>query len=1331
MFIKIIFIAILILLSGNITADNYYFKHFGIKEGLSQQTILCAIQDKKGFIWFGTKIGLNRFDGIRFKQYLSNKNNKYSLIDNQIFCMTESTNGVIWIGTANGLCKYDPVKDMFEAFNNEDISINGSIYNLTFDKQENLWVTNSDGIYCLNFRTDKYLFFSSKDYFIPSSITVTKSGSIWFSSLDGNIYLYNQQRQDFYKMSILTEQEKKQHVLIHKMLECPNGDLIIATDRVGVKLFSPNNSDVTTLFKNDSYDNPIYIHTIAQVNEDDFWIGTENGIYIYSLKNGFIKHIQKSYNNEYSLSDNAVHVLLKDREDGIWVGTFFGGVNYLSNDQTFFSRYLPKNNKGEIVANVIREIHSDDNGNLWIGTEDGGLCNFNIKNGMFDSVKWNNYNINRNIQCLMIDKNNIWIGTFDNGIYLYDLYNKKIVKHYCTENNSGLLVNSIVSIKKISNNDILIGTMGGLYLYNPFNDNFEQFNDLNWGLVHSIYEDLNKTIWIGTMGRGLFKIKNDSNPKYVEHVPFVSDYITTINEDSRKRLWIGTEGNGFFLYDRQKENAISTLSSNEYNSGNIVYQIIEDASGILWITTSKGLLYYDVERNIINNFTTINGLHLEQFNYNSSYLDLVGNIYLGTVNGMISFSPEKLINSVNKPLEVLYTGFYLYDKEVDTKQFNLLSNKSVIFTKEIVLPYDQSTFSIDYSALNYSTSQDIWYRYKLHGVDFEWNINKGPRRLYYTKLPPGKYLLQVQASMNNQKWENKITDLTIIVTPPFWQTPFFYSMYFVLITLTLIAIYVKYKKKIKIREIYQIEKIQNEKYKESLLSKINFFTNIAHEIRTPLTLIMGSLNRIVKYEKGNVEDDNIIVMKKSTQRLLDLVNQLLDFRKVESSVFLMSFVTLNLNHLLKETYTRFTPIIKNKNINFNIEYPNEDLEVVADKEAILKILSNLFNNAIKFCDNTINVYLKKVSKNNELVARIRIDNDGNKIPSNKIEEIFKPFYQCIENINVPSNGSGLGLPLARSLVKMHNGELYLDPLITDMNSFVVDLPLEQHNYESIETSPYYVENIKHDNAKSDNKKYTLLIVEDEPEVRRFICEELISEYNILVAENGKVALELLEEHVVSLIISDLMMPVMDGISLCKSVKSNVKYCHIPIVILTAKVSLQAHIEVLESKADAYIEKPFSTEHLLVQIENLLSNRELMKTTFVNSPHAHIIGVASNSIDKKFIERMNNYVINNLSTNNLSVETLAEYMNMSVSTLYRKVKAITSLAPNDYIRLCRLKKAAELLAKGDLRINEVASKLGFSTTSYFTSCFLKQFGLTPSEFVKLNNKENNENSQSTK
>lgn len=1326
----ILAVSLTLFILPSLAIGNYYFKRYDKANGLSHQTVFCALQDQRGFMWFGTKAGLNRFDGTNFKVYVADRDVLYALSNNMVLSLAEGPDGSFWIGTSDGLCKYDPEKDLFTPFSNKNLTIEGAVDNLAFDKQGNLWVMNLKGVYCINIHTGQCSFYSTANYFIPTGLVVTQSGSVWILSTDGNIYLFNPQRRDFRPYPILTEDEKAQHVNLYRALECNNGDLLVTTDRIGVRQFSPNSGTVKTLFKTDATGSPIYIHTAVQRSKDEFWFGTESGVHVFKLGTGFTDHLEKFYNDAYSLSDNAIHMLLKDREEGVWVGTFFGGINYLPNNNTLFEKYLPTDDKGSVRANVIREIHPDPEGNLWVGTEDGGLCHFETQTKTFKALTelaWNGHPISKNIQCLLVDSTIVWVGTFDSGIYLLDLKTKKTIDHFSSENpETGLRTNGIVCFKKTSTNEILVGTMAGVYRYIKAEKKFEPIPDLHWGLIHSIYEDMENTIWVVTLGRGLFAIdwKNRRHNLSVKTIPFKDNYITTIFEDSKRRLWIGTEGSGLFLCNRNNQSFTQVLPKLDY-SGQIIYQVIEDGTNKLWITTSNGLLHYDPDAKVLSRFTTSNGLPIDQFNYNSGYQDRIGNIYFGSLRGMIVFSPENFIKTF-EPLKVYFTGFQLFNKEIEASQADSPLTQSIIFTDEINLHHDQSTFSIDFAIPTYAISQNVWYRYKLEGVDKEWIVRQSTKKLHYTKLPPGKYTLYVQASKESGVWPDEPSSLVIIVKPPFWSTSMAYLTYLFAVLTLFTLFFIRYRRKMKEKESNQIEKLQSAKQKEILQAKISFFTNITHEIRTPLTLIMGSLNRIIKSGDQEItKNENITVMSKNTQRLLDLVNQLLDFRKIESSTFLMSFVKTDVKQLLEETYSRFTPIAQTKGIGYSLHLPDDSCMVVADKEALTKILSNMLSNAIKFSDRIVEVSLVCAQKEGSLVVSIRVSNDGELIPKKVSSDIFKPFFQYFgQETKAPIKGSGLGLPLAKSLAEMHNGAFYLDDSIPHMNSFVLDLPLEHYQTSEPEMSKdpltgkesRGMEGVKDFTKKS---KYNILIVDDEIELRQFVLEELSPQYNVLTADNGRQALEVLDNHFISLVVTDLMMPVMDGIELCRSIKTNIKYCHVPIVMLTAKASLQAHIDALDSKADAYIEKPFSTDHLLAQISNLLANRELVRSTFIRSPHVHYISVASNSMDEKFLNKMNEYVMDNLSDSRLTVETLAEYMNMSASTLYRKVKAITSLPPNDFIRLCRLKKAAEILAKGDLRINEVAESVGFSTTSYFTSCFMKQFGITPSDFVKSN------------
>lgn len=1317
---------LLMLLCVSSIGKNYYFRHYDKSDGLAHQTVYSAVQDANGFLWFGTKSGLSRFDGSVFKNYIDDTDRLSTLSGNAVNALAVSADGTLWIGTTEGLFLYNPVRDTFSEFRCDEFSIDGHVEALATDKQGDLWVLTGKCVFVIDLNGGPNRQFNIADAFYPSGILVSQSGRIWILGSDGRIHLFDSQKGIIHSYPVLTEEERRMRVSLYRILECSNGDLLVTTNNVGVRRFSPNTGEVSTLFTADRAGRPIYIHCAIQSGEDEFWFGTETGVHIYKIGTGFTANLTKSYEDPYSLSDNAIHMLMKDREGGIWVGSFFGGLNYLSSDNTLFEKYLPSGTSGHVQANVIREIQPGPDGLLYVGTEDGGLCTFQPATEAFrklESLQWNGQPISRNIQGLMLEgSRNLWIGTFDQGIYIYDLVSRRILHHYGADDPSSGLPSGIVCIRQVSSGDILVGTTGGLYLLGPDRKKYARL-PIN-GLIHSIFEDHEKVLWIGTLGNGVFRMAVSTLRQHPDpqSVPLPTPFITSIHEDSKDNIWIGTEGMGLIRYDRRSAAAHPVLDEEEF-PGIIVYQIVEDAMGTFWLTTSDGLLQYAPSEGVTRRFSTANGLPIDQFNYNSSYQSRTGTIYLGTLRGMISFSPENLRSESAVP-QVFLTGLWLFDKEIKAYQPHSTLSESILYTRKISLAHDQNTLSLSFASPTFSISQNTWYRYMMQGLENEWNIAREPSRISYTKLPPGHYTFHVQASSVRGVWDGETSSLSITIRPPFWKTRWAYALYVLGMTVLLLYVFLSSRNAVRRKAQNQLERLNDEKQKEILQAKINFFTNITHEIRTPLTLIMGSLDRVRNAPpRAPADNQNLQIMTKNAQRLLDLVNQLLDFRKIESSSFLMDYVHLNLSRLVKDIYMRFTPLAQVKGVEFELHFFKENYEITADKEALTKIVSNMLSNALKFCSGKVTVSLSDAENHGTGVVRLRVDNDGARIPDKEAAEIFKPFYQYSHDGDVGiSHGSGLGLPLSRSLAEMMGGAFYLDTSEKDVNSFVLEMPLdpgEVHIPESKEVLSQEGTAMQDPLTFEKKQGPCILVVDDELDVRKFISEELSSrDYKVLQAGDGKEALDILENHTVSLIISDLMMPVMDGVSFCKSVKSNIKFSHIPVIILTAKVSMQAHIESLEAKADAYIEKPFSTEHLLTQVSNLLSNRELIRSNFVSSPYAHLSTVASNATDEKFLRKMNDYVMANLSDPSLSVESLADYMSMSLSTLYRKVKSITSLSPSDFIRLCRLKKAAELLSRGDMRISEVAEHLGFANSSYFTTSFMKQFGVTPSEFVKM-------------
>ena len=1289
--------------SADCMSETTHIIHrYGKAEGLSNLSVHSIAQDTNGFIWIGTSHVLDRYDGSHIRHYsvprMGGAENKD---DHRITALCASRNGKIWVGTSCTLFWFDPQKETFHHIEDKTLQDIAAITKIMEDKEGNIWIISATALMCLDTQTEKV---NSYPDFTSSDIIETQNGIIWSTSFDGSLCRFDPTKKHFIKYPILNEEDKKQHAFLVSLEECDNGYIAIATNKMGVKAFSPSEKKVSLLIDSKENEEPITIHCMAYSQESQLWIGTEQGVRVYSINFNeqpvcqLVKSFKKDYSNPNSLSDNAIHSLLLDKDNGCWVGTFFGGLNHIFNNKRTIHQYLPLNEKtGVVEANIIREIHPDHKGHLWIGTEDGGLAKFDLKTHDF-RMKTLLHNGTKvvNIQSLCIDEDHIWVGSYMNGLLKVNLETLQIVNQYPYLN-----TNNVVCILKINPGELLLGTFSGLFYLNEKTKSAYKVPGLENYFIHTMYKDTEEQIWIGTFSDGLFKLSNNGHQLIAEKTSFSRFGIGTIFEDSNKNLYIGTNGTGLYLYDEKKNLTTPVVLSWKGEDDFSVCNIQEDHFGRLWVSTFDGLYCYDNRQGAVAHLTNDNGLPTSQFNFASGYKSENGNLYFGTYQGLISMQPKEMLQEEVIVPKVLFTG-------VKTTDF-----ESGYVKDTLTLKHHQASFSLDFSTTTPSSLGFIWYRYRLKGKDQTWTLCKGTQRIQFAGLTPGTYILEVQASLQNNVWNGNPTTLTITITPPFWKHPLAYLTYIILLIILLYLTVRWYKRRTSLRHQLQIKELQTQKQSEVLQAKISFFTTITHEIRTPLTLIMGCIDKL--HDNG---DKTLQILRNNTKRLLDLVNQLLDFRKIESARMLMNFTELDIHHIIKEICDNFSPLSIKKGINVSINLDPASVIVVADKESVIKMISNMLANAYKFCQNQVWVSTKISKDGNHEMLSVRISNDGIRIPQEQEEEIFKPFVQYYyNNIQSPINGSGLGLPLIRSLAELTNGKFYLDHDVKDLNSSVLQLPIQHQCTQTISHATTEEKDEKNELSYStSNGKRNILLVDDEADLRAFVAEELETKYNVYEADNGREALRILHERNIQLVITDLMMPVMDGITLCKEMKTDIRLSHIPVIVLTAKVSMQDHIDVLNTNADAYIEKPFSTEHLNAQISNLIHSRELLRETFIHSPYAMITDVGSNKIENEFLKKMDTF-INEHIYENISVDTLSDYMAMSNSTLYRKMKGLTSLAPNDYIRLCRLKTAARLLKEEDLSIKEISEKLNFSTVSYFTNCFMKQFGVTPGVFKK--------------
>ena len=1314
---------VLILSSLFLKAQHYYFKHYNVENGLSNNSVICSLQDKNGFMWFGTKDGLNRYDGYTFKVYRNDRADSESIGSNFILSLYETREGTLWAGTNKGLYQYD---DTTESFHLLKGSGNNEIRDIEMDDKKNLWFIAGTTLHKYNMVSKSTMIYNPNIYFNATSICLEKDGALWTSTDDGSLKKYNAVNNSFSTYNVFLHSKHAVSRWIEEIYAPNDSSLLVGTSSQGIKLFNTRTGTYKDILTYNRDKTEIFARDFIKNNEDEYWIATESGIFIYHIKTEKITNLRKKYGDPYSVSDNALYTLCKDKEGGIWAGTYFGGVNYYPKQYNSFDKFYPDSNPNSLNGNAIREICQDRFGAIWIGTEDAGLNKLNLQTGDFAHFKpvgTKSSICYSNIHGLLATDNELWIGTFEHGLDIMDIPSGKVTRHYSASDQPNSLRNNFIhDIYKTRSGDIIIATARGLYQYNRAQDNFHLFTEVPSNLFYTvILEDRKGILWIGTYRDGIYffdpKTGKGGNYKYDagNENSLNGNRINGIFEDSNSMLWLTTDDG--FCRLVPGENSFTRYTTKNGLPGNVAYSILEDEKQHLWISTSKGLVNFNTTNGKMTVYTKAYGLLSDQFNYSSAFQSATGRMYFGSLRGLISFQPSQFIKNNFIP-PVYITGFQVNNLEMVAGKNGSPVKKSIPYLDKVVLKYNQSTFSIDFAALSYSAPEMTEYKYLMEGLDKNWTYLKTNRKAYFTGLSPGRYTFKVKAATMSGTWNSEETKLVVEVHPPFWASVWAYLLYTVLFAALVYYVTRFYYLKSKEKNERKIELLEHGKEKEIYQAKIEFFTNVAHEIRTPLTLIKLPLENTM-LQAGHLPEirNNLILMEKNTNRLIDLTNQLLDFRKTETNGFSLNFVKTNISDLLEEMYTRFKPVAEQKNIDFSIKIPGIPLFAFVDPEAFNKILSNRFTNAVKYAKKHITVHLLPFSSEDK-VFTIKVKNDGYLIPNEMKEKVFEPFFRMKETDK--EAGTGIGLSLSRSLAELHKGSLDAKSGESKLNVFTLELPIHQekefHLYnekpEKSEASAFNSESLHSD-------KPLILLVEDNHEIATFIANDLIKKYTVIIAYDGKEALKLLSQSAVQLIISDVMMPVMDGFELCKKVKTTFELSHIPIILLTAKTTLQSKIEGLELGADAYIEKPFSQLHLQAQVANLLTNRVAIREYFANSPLVHIKTMAYSKTDENFLEALHDAIQDNIADASLDIDKLAHILNMSRPTLYRKIKAISNLTPNELINLSRLKKAAELLILKRYKIYEVADMVGYNHQSNFTRDFLKQFGMTPTDYLQAN------------
>ncbi len=1331
-------IALFLLFFSNhvISGHNFSFRHYTTEDGLSTNYVKLILQDHSGFIWICTDYGLNRFDGYNFKIFKNIPGDTTSLVSNEVSTIFESRDQTLWIGTYAGIDIYNSKMESFTHFSlktDQGVGMKSTIMAIQEDSSGNIWVaTEEQGVfvYSKNGKLRQYSLDNHKGLNSSNirALCVDRKDRIWVSTnfTTNQLHLYDPKTDQFYPFNPKQSQTIS-NIRISKIMEDSMGQLWISTWSDGI--FNLNTADGTYLnFLNAARPDGVrHIHSLNEYRPGTLLIGSDDGLCYFDVSTNHQIIIKRDVNDERSLSDNAVYPTYVDREGGLWIGTYYRGINYLSPNNGNFSRYTYSSSGNSMTGNIISSFCEDEKGNIWIGSADGGLSNFDLQTNRFTNYlpDPNRNSLSyHNIHALSFIDHALWIGTYTVGLNILDPQVKKF-KHYTDSspkrsNMQGM--SSVYSIYQDRNKNIWIGTMSGINIYDRRADQFPRMKELNT-ITIDIIQDQNNLIWFATQGEGLFSY--NLNTKKWKSYTFSEMDTTSINNnminclciDDYQRLWIGTD-DGLCWYDYESDSfhrsPISFPSS-------LINSIIVDHN-ILWITTGKGLIRYSPQENRYRLFTKADGLHSDQFTPRAAIKSTSGRIYAGTTSGFNVFSPANLIINNNVP-PVVISSLQIFNKEVSVNEGNVLK-QSITESEKIVLTHKQNVFSLSFAALSFCNPQSNRYQYRLENFDKQWNFVEDQRKATYTNLSPGHYTFRVLASNNDGIWNNEGAVLEMEILPPLLLNKTFILLYVIISIIILLVVMRFLNNRLKNKRNQLIERINQNKELELHNAKINFFTMIAHEIRTPVSLIIGPLEKITNHKEliPNKIQKELDIVNKNSKRLLTLINQLLDFRKAEQGLFNIHFSFCDIHEIIHETCEQFDSAIKQKKIKLELHYTAKDLKAIVDKEALTKILSNLIGNAIKF--TTDQLILSCHHCEDQQFFEISVSDNGNGIPIAEQEKIFTPFYQ-VEN-QAEKSGTGIGLSLVKLLVEAHKGKISVNSNQAG-TTFLLLFPTNQElqpERSSDTTGNMLYSRHNHQAEIISHSDYqplpvhnrVMLVVEDHPEMREFICDNFLDRFKVILACDGEEGLSCLQEHDVSIIISDVMMPRMDGITFCKRVKEHINTCHIPLILLTAKTDMASKIEGVKIGADAYIEKPFSLEFLNAQVMNLLQSRDLLMHKFSDFPLMSLNSITENQIDNKFLTKFNELIEANFANSEFNIDEIAEKLNISRSGLFSKIKSITGMTPNNLIQILRLKKGAELLLTTDYRINEVAFIVGFNNPSYFSKCFFHQFKISPKEFV---------------
>ena len=1338
-----IFVLWLLLLSVVSLAQPYSVKQLGIEKGLSNNYVVSIAQDKQGFLWFATEEGLNKFDGTRFITYLKNEDlTRQGITGNELNCLLDDPqDSILWIGTQRaGLNAYDYVNNTFLCYRhdgeNPESLITDDVTKIVAATDGNLWITTYwRGVDYFDKKAGKFIHYNTQ------TVPGLASDNIWsvVDGGDGKLYMGHVH----HGFSVLSLKDK----IVKNFMYDPedpvslpgngvtciykdlSGNIWLGTDR-GLALFNPEAENFIH-FHHSEDGVPHTVFDIRQFDGNKLWIAMEfGGIAILDLtQRMFLSPDQvrfqyiKEGDYEYSLSNSTLRCLFQDSFKNVWAGMWGGGINFLSHESSYFNvySYSPIQHSGSSLNNkTASSVCVARDGKLWIGTDGGGINVFDKGKRVAVYKEETGDLTDNSIQAALCDsEGNLWFGSFMGGVDFYDV-KKKSFHQIFPKDKTGEDVRALYEDAEY----VWIGTSNGIYKVRLHDKGIADHYTVENNLVRCISKDNLNRLWIGTFGGGLGVFDEHFQCVKLFNVTslFPSNTINTVYMDSQNRMWIGT-GEGLVCFPSSQSWDYKVYRSEEGLSNVHIRAITEDNHGNIWVSTNKGISCYIAVKNSFYNYGRWDGVPIVGFMSGSVTHDYDGNIYFGSLNGLCRFNPEMVLAKREAPSAIM-TGLRIFvpisERKSEEKMIELHGCPAVR------LSYMQNNFSVTFNIQNYALADQVEYAYMLKGLENSWYTVTDPNNVTFRNIPPGNYCFQVKTRIRNQEWADEIASLDIRIDPPVWLTWWAKLFYILSGVSVLYFILHAYKKKLDMESLYELEKKNHEQEQELNNERLRFYTNITHELRTPLTLILGPLEDMQKSNSLSGKDSQkISVIHQSAIRLLNLINQILEFRKTETQNKKLCVSRDNLAALVHEIGLKYKELNRKPEIDFCLEIEQEDMSLFFDKEVVTIILDNLISNAIKYTEKgTITLGLHQVVRNNIHHTEISVSDTGFGIAPDALPHIFDRYYQ--EGSEHQASGTGIGLALVKNLVVLHEGEIRVESSLNVGSTFYVSL-LTDNTYPHVLHADSTEKTSDEKDEKEENiepvhsGKRILLIVEDNRDICDYIVESFSDDFEVRTAANGEQGLEQALGCIPDIIVSDIMMPVMNGIVMCRKLKEDLRTSHIPIILLTAKDSLQDKEEGYQVGADSYLTKPFSATLLHSRIHNLLESRKLLAERFnTNSiliDKRAAVTESMNKLDNEFLEKINKLIEDRLSSEKIDIGYLSDAMCMSNSTLYRKMKALTGLSTNEYIRKIKMQYAERLLLEGKYNISEVAFKVGINSTVYFRQCFKDEFGMAPSDYLK--------------